>query len=165
MKIRIKDFNIAVVCNISCCDSSFALYINFKRLLFIRVDFQCKLLMCKIIVVTSSTTPSIVENSCSTPSIWIDVTAAPGSEDKRIRRKELPRVVPYPRSSGSTTNLPNLASSLISTVSILVFNLDHYLKPSFKTSKPRIESYEIPSEIPHCLVPYVLRQRVGAFVS
>ncbi|MGE7245373.1 hypothetical protein ACQKJL_18765, partial [Bacillus altitudinis] len=37
---------------------------------------------------------------------------------------------------------------------------DHLIKPSFKTSKPRIESYEIPSEIPHCLVPYVLRQRV-----
>ncbi|MGW6165067.1 hypothetical protein ACWFNQ_05835, partial [Bacillus altitudinis] len=40
------------------------------------------------------------------------------------------------------------------------FNFDHLIKPSFKTSKPRIESYEIPSEIPHCLVPYVLRQRV-----
>ena len=76
-----------------------------------------------MIVVTSSTTPSTVENSCNTPSIWIAVTAAPGSEDKRIRRKELPKVVPYPRSSGSITNLPYLASSLSSTVSIFGFSI------------------------------------------
>ena len=41
-----------------------------------------------MIWVTSSTTPSIVENSCRTPSIWIVVTAVPGSEDNRIRRNE-----------------------------------------------------------------------------
>ncbi|MGE7395473.1 hypothetical protein, partial [Bacillus safensis] len=46
------------------------------------------------------------------------------------------------------------------TIDFWFFNFDHLIKPSFKTSKPRIESYEIPSEIPHCLVPYVLRQRV-----
>ncbi len=33
--------------------------------------------------VTSSRTPAIEENSCSTPSIWIEVTAAPCSEDKQ----------------------------------------------------------------------------------
>src|SRR5699024_4563319 len=77
----------------------------------------------KIIVVTSSTTPSTVENSSSAPSICTDVTAAPGSEDNRMRRKELPSVVPYPLSSGSTTNLPNVAASLLSGVSLFGFSI------------------------------------------
>ena len=44
------------------------------------------------------------ENSCSTPSILIEVTAAPWSEDRSTRRSELPSVIPKPRSSGSATN-------------------------------------------------------------
>ena len=48
----------------------------------------------KMIAATSSTTPSIVENSCNTPSIWISVTAVPGSDDNKIRRNEFPKVVP-----------------------------------------------------------------------
>ena len=39
----------------------------------------------------------------STPSIWIEVTAAPGMRDRRVRRKVLPRVYPNPGSRGSTT--------------------------------------------------------------
>src|SRR5690606_27982542 len=79
--------------------------------------------MFKMIEATSSSTPSTVENSCKTPSIWIEVTAAPGKDESKIRRKEFPKVVPYPRSRGSTTNLPNLASLLISTVSIFGFSI------------------------------------------
>ena len=51
--------------------------------------------------VTSSRTPWMEENSCSTPSIWIEVTAAPCSDDSSTRRSELPSVRPKPRSSGS----------------------------------------------------------------
>src|SRR5690348_3260527 len=53
--------------------------------------------------VTSSRTPASEENSWSTPSILIEVTAAPWSEERRTRRSELPRVIPKPRSSGSAT--------------------------------------------------------------
>jgi hypothetical protein len=42
--------------------------------------------------VTSSFTPWMDENSCRTPSILIDVTAAPGMDDSRVRRSELPSV-------------------------------------------------------------------------
>ena len=55
--------------------------------------------------VTSSSTPGSEENSCSTPSIWIDVTAAPCSEDSSTRRSALPSVRPKPRSSGSATTV------------------------------------------------------------
>jgi hypothetical protein len=44
----------------------------------------------RIISVVSSSTPGIVENSCSTPSIFTEVTAAPGSEEK------VPAVENYP---------------------------------------------------------------------
>src|SRR6476620_4356536 len=53
--------------------------------------------------VTSSRTPARDENSWRTPSILIDVTAAPCSELSSTRRSELPRVMPKPRSSGSAT--------------------------------------------------------------
>ena len=56
--------------------------------------------------VTSSTTPGIEVNSCSTPSIRTVVIAAPCSDDSRTRRSALPSVVPKPRSSGSHANLP-----------------------------------------------------------
>ena len=54
---------------------------------------------------TSSRTPARLENSCSTPSILIEVTAAPWSDDSSTRRSELPSVRPKPRSSGSATNV------------------------------------------------------------
>ena len=41
---------------------------------------------------TSSETPGIVVNSCSTPSILMLVTAAPGIELSSVRRSELPSV-------------------------------------------------------------------------
>jgi redox-regulated HSP33 family molecular chaperone len=56
--------------------------------------------------VKGSRTPSMVVNSCTTPSILTLVTATPGREDRSTRRKLLPKVVPKPRSRGSTTNLP-----------------------------------------------------------
>src|SRR5580700_3996450 len=43
-------------------------------------------LMLSTMSVTSSRTPAIDENSCSTPSMCTDCTAAPCSEDNRIRR-------------------------------------------------------------------------------
>ena len=51
--------------------------------------------------VTSSRTPGMVENSCSTPSIWAAVMAAPCKDDSSTRRSALPSVTPKPRSSGS----------------------------------------------------------------
>ena len=50
--------------------------------------------------VASSTTPGIGENSCSTPSIFTAVTAAPSIEESSTRRSALPMVVPNPRSNG-----------------------------------------------------------------
>src|SRR4029078_12673407 len=61
--------------------------------------------------VTSSRTPARLENSCSTPSILIEVMAAPWSEDNSPRRSELPSVIPKPRSSGSATNTARLRPS------------------------------------------------------
>jgi hypothetical protein len=52
------------------------------------------------ISVTSSTTPGMVENSWRTPSIRTAVMAAPVIEERRIRRRALPTVIPYPRSNG-----------------------------------------------------------------
>ena len=58
------------------------------------------------ISVTSSLTWGMALNSWLTPSMATDVTAAPGNEEIRTRRRELPRVVPKPGSSGSTSNFP-----------------------------------------------------------
>ena len=46
----------------------------------------------RMMSVTSSVTPGTVENSCSTPSILMLVTAAPGIEESRVRRIEFPIV-------------------------------------------------------------------------
>ena len=75
-----------------------------------------------IISVTSSFTPGIELNSWRTPLIFTALTAAPGKEDNMILLKELPKVVPYPLSSGSTTKRPYLLSSEISAISILGFS-------------------------------------------
>ena len=39
-------------------------------------------------------------------TVDLKVIAAPWSEDSRTRRRELPMVMPNPRSSGSHTNFP-----------------------------------------------------------
>ena len=46
----------------------------------------------RMISVTSSLTPSMVENSCRAVSTLMLVTEAPGIEDSRVRRSELPSV-------------------------------------------------------------------------
>ena len=56
--------------------------------------FNAKDLTFKTISVTSSLTPLIDVNSCKTPSICIEVTAAPLIDDKRILLKEFPNVNP-----------------------------------------------------------------------
>ena len=63
-----------------------------------------KPLRLSISAIVSSTIPGIVENSWSTPSIFMYVTAEPGIELSNTRRSALPRVIPKPRSSGSITN-------------------------------------------------------------
>src|SRR5579885_1029365 len=54
--------------------------------------------------VTSSFTPGMVVNSWRTSSNRMDVTAAPGMDDSRVRRRELPRVCPKPGSRGEMVN-------------------------------------------------------------
>src|SRR5256885_2237200 len=61
--------------------------------------------------VTSSFTFRMAVNSWATPSIWIEVTAAPSSEDSRTRRSVLPSVVPKPGSSGSISKRPYFSSA------------------------------------------------------
>src|ERR1700744_4199150 len=68
-------------------------------------------LMLSTMSVTSSRTPAIEENSCSTPSMCTDCTAAPCSEDSRMRRSALPRVWPKPRSRGSATSVAKRLAS------------------------------------------------------
>ena len=63
----------------------------------------------RMMSVTSSRTPSIVLNSCWTPSMRIEVTAAPSSDERSTRRSEFPNVCPKPRSSGSTSNMPSVS--------------------------------------------------------
>ncbi len=71
----------------------------------------------RMISVTSSTTPGSVENSCWFPSILMLVTAAPGMDDSRVRRRELPNVYPKPGSSGSMTNRER-SSEMTSSVKV-----------------------------------------------
>ena len=68
-------------------------------------------LMLRTMSVTSSRTPGIEENSCSTPSICTDVMAAPCSDDSSTRRSALPSVSPKPRSSGSATTVAKRCGS------------------------------------------------------
>ena len=75
-------------------------------------------LMGVIISVTSSFTPGMELNSCRTPSIFTELMAAPGREESMILLRELPNVIPYPLSRGSTTNFPYFLSSEISVISI-----------------------------------------------
>ena len=46
----------------------------------------------RMMSVTSSTTPGMVSNSCSASSNRTCVMAAPGMDERRVRRSELPRV-------------------------------------------------------------------------
>ena len=58
-----------------------------------------------MISVTSSTTPEMVENSWSTPSIRNEVIAKPSNEESNTRLSALPMVKPYPGSKGRNSNL------------------------------------------------------------
>ena len=51
----------------------------------------------------------MVVNSCWTPSMRTEVTAAPSREDSSTRRRLLPKVCPKPRSSGSTSKRPSVS--------------------------------------------------------
>src|SRR5439155_5173027 len=65
----------------------------------------------RMMSVTSSRTPGSVVNSCATPSILTEVTAAPSSDESSTRRSELPNVYPKPRSSGSIMKIPRCSST------------------------------------------------------
>ena len=60
----------------------------------------------RMMSVTSSWTPGIDENSCSTPSMFTAVMAAPSMDDSRQRRRALPMVVAKPRSNGCAVKRP-----------------------------------------------------------
>src|SRR3984893_12005647 len=62
-------------------------------------------LMLSTMSVTSSRTPAIEENSCRTPSMCTEVTAAPCSDESKMRLSALPSVRPKPRSRGSATTV------------------------------------------------------------
>src|SRR3984893_12134044 len=105
------------------------------------VIFTAMSLMLRTMSVTSSRTPGIEENSCSTPSMCTDFTAAPCSDDSSTRLSGLPSVSPNPRSSGSATIVaerlasvrvvPWSFSGLISSCQFFgltgVFTADHLL--------------------------------------
>ena len=59
---------------------------------------RAKDLIFKIISVTSSLTPAIVENSWTTPFIFIEVIAAPCKEESKTLLRVLPSVKPKPLS-------------------------------------------------------------------
>src|SRR5213080_3440413 len=72
---------------------------------------QIRFLKLRRMSVTSSRTPGRVVNSCATPSILTEVTAAPSSEESSTRRSEFPNVYPKPRSSGSIWKIPRFSST------------------------------------------------------
>ena len=69
----------------------------------------------RIISETSSITPSRVVNSWETPWILTDVIAALSREESKTLLKALPKVIPYPLSNGSTTNLPYVSFFVLSS--------------------------------------------------
>ena len=58
----------------------------------------------RMMSVMSSATPLMVSNSCNASSKRTSVIAAPGIDESRARRNELPSVWPNPGSSGPTAN-------------------------------------------------------------
>ena len=68
--------------------------------------------------VTSSFTPGMVANSWRTSSKRTWVTAAPGIDESRVRRSELPRVWPKPGSSGEMENRWRLPSGSVSASTV-----------------------------------------------
>ena len=53
---------------------------------------QIRPLRLRMMSVTSSRTPGSVVNSCATPSIFTEVTAAPSRDESSTRRREFPNV-------------------------------------------------------------------------
>ena len=72
----------------------------------------------RMISVTSSVMPSIVSNSCNADSNLTVVMAAPGIDERSMRRIELPMVWPRPGSNGPIENFCRLfsATPMASTV-------------------------------------------------
>ena len=69
-------------------------------------SLSLKAFIFNIISVTSSFTPVIDVNSCRTPSMRMEVTAAPTIDESSILLNEFPIVVPNPLSKGSAKNFP-----------------------------------------------------------
>ena len=60
---------------------------------------------------TSSVTPLIVENSCSTPAILIAEIANPSKDESNTLLSEFPTVCPKPGSRGLNSNVPSKSSA------------------------------------------------------
>lgn len=119
---RGQDLNVGIVDNIFRQDLARPFFLNMDHLRFIGMDLQAKILDIQNDIGDILFHPGIVENSCRTPSILIDVTAAPAMDERRTRRSELPMVLPNPRSNGSAKNFPYVFVSVsFSTSSFLVF--------------------------------------------
>ena len=65
--------------------------------------------------VTSSTMPSMVENSWATPFTLTPVTAVPSIDEYSTRRSELPIVLANPRSNGSAKNIAYVGVAVFSS--------------------------------------------------
>src|SRR5690606_9784734 len=107
--------------------------------------------------VTSSTTPGIVENSWSVLSKRTEVIAAPRSDERRMRRRELPSVVPKPRSSGSISSFAYLGVSPFSSISTFcgrVRSRQFNSKPFTVSSPAFLESFPNPVASPWSLAAF-----------
>jgi hypothetical protein len=93
--LRIDEFQILVGLDIGGGHGAFLVHGEQQGLL-IALDWALNLTFFRFstMSVTSSTTPSMVANSCIAPSIFNEVMAAPSSEDSSTRRSELPTVWP-----------------------------------------------------------------------
>lgn len=101
-QISIQNINFRRKLKVTCKKNSFFshIYADFDWEFRFFISDETDFFKFRIMSVTSSRTPGTVENSCSTPSILIDVIATPSKDESNTRRRLLPSVIPYPRSSG-----------------------------------------------------------------
>jgi hypothetical protein len=114
--VRVQDLNVPVIAgDVICRDDTFTGSFNPNGSGVASSILRRTSLRFKIISDTSSFTPGMTLNSCSTDSNRTDTMAAPYREERIVLLKELPRVIPNPLSSGSHTNLP-YASVLVTRI-------------------------------------------------
>src|SRR5262245_52497835 len=126
-------------------------------------------LMLRMMLVTSSRTPGIDENSCSTPSICTVVMAALCSEECSTRRRALPRAMPTPRSSGSATMVailsfcrPGSTASLLGRIRSCQFLCRTFATLDLMSSWGRSAAWISPCGTPPLLLETSERPRLDA---